>query len=96
MENLLPTKNSLQKPQHMHNEDLTADLLSGKIVKNHIGEFYFDSPGNWISSGGFPDKDRLHRTRGAAAMFYEGNKCRFEWWRHGNLLNSFVCAINHD
>ncbi len=52
--------------------DETAMLLSGQMVRNDLGTFYFDQPGSWIDSAGAPIYHRLHRADGAAAIYASG------------------------
>jgi len=62
--------------------DLTYKLLSGEIVKNHQGTFYFIEPGNWIDIDGYPIVEKLHREDGPAVELADGTK----YWR----LNSKI------
>ena len=64
----------------MTDEDLTYKLLTGEIVKNHEGTFYFSQPGNWID-GKYLIWAKLHRIDGPAIDLYDGSK---EWWLNGN------------
>ena len=66
----------------MTEEDLTYKLLTGEIVKNHRGTFYFTEPGNWINSNGYPKRNKLHREDGPAAEYANGTKY---WYRNGEL-----------
>ncbi len=60
----------------------TAMLLSGQLVRNHRGTFYFDKPGHWIDSTGLPLWEHLHRLDGPAAIYANGKQ---EWWIDGQL-----------
>ncbi len=61
--------------------DETAMLLSGQLVRNHRGTFYFDRPGNWIDEFGWPiDSKRLHRVGGPAITWHSGTR---EWYVNG-------------
>ena len=64
----------------MTNEDLTYKLLTGEIVKNDYGTFYFIEPGNWIDSNGDPISEKLHREDGPAAEWSDGSKY---WYLNG-------------
>ena len=64
----------------MTNEDLTYKLLTGEIVKNDYGTFYFIEPGNWIDSDGYPILEKLHREDGPAIDNANGHE---EWYRNG-------------
>ena len=55
-------------------EDLTHKLLTGEVVKNHNGTFYFSQPGNWIDSDGDPIVNKLHREDGPAIEHTDGTK----------------------
>ena len=66
----------------MTEEDLTYKLLTGEIVKNHKGTFYFSEPGNWINSNGHPVWCKLHRENGPAAEYANGTKF---WYLNGEL-----------
>ena len=59
--------------------DLTYKLLSGEIVKNHQGTFYFIEPGNWID-GKYLIWAKLHREDGPAIEYPNGSK---EWFLNG-------------
>ena len=63
-------------------EDLTYKLLTGEVVKNHLGTFYFIEPGNWIDNDGYPITEKLHRKDGPAIESASGSK---EWWLNGKL-----------
>ncbi len=60
----------------------TAMLLSGQLVRNERGTFYFNQPGSWIDSEGWPVHEQLHRTDGPAATWNSGHT---EWYVNGNL-----------
>ena len=66
----------------MTEEDLTYKLLTGEIVKNHRGTFYFTEPGNWIDRNGDPISEKLHREDGPAVEYADGTKY---WYRNGEL-----------
>ena len=61
----------------MFSEDLTYKLLTGEIVKNDYGTFYFSEPGNWIDSDSYAIIEKLHREDGPAAEYANGSK----YWR---------------
>ncbi len=63
--------------------DETAMLLSGQMVRNKHGTFYFDQPGVWISELGWLDEDRLHRIDGPAIVRVDGIQ---EWWLNGKFI----------
>ena len=63
-------------------EDLTYKLLTGEVVKNYRGIFYFSQPGNWIDNDGYPITEKLHRKDGPAIESASGSK---EWWLNGKL-----------
>ena len=60
----------------MTEEELTYKLLSGEIVKNDYGIFYFIEPGNWIDNDGYPTRNKLHREDGPAIEYADG----FKYW----------------
>ncbi len=60
--------------------DETAMLLSGQLVRNENGTFYFNQPGNWTDGRGWPDHNRLHRTDGPAAIYASGTRL---WYVNG-------------
>ncbi len=60
--------------------DETAMLLSGQMVRNRQGTFYFDQPGNWINEYGYPNEAHLHRLDGPAAIWANGDQ---EWHLNG-------------
>ncbi len=62
--------------------DETAMLLSGQMVRNRQGTFYFDQPGNWINEYGYPNEVHLHRKDGPAAVWFDGVQ---EWRVNGRL-----------
>ena len=64
----------------MINEDLTYKLLTGEIVKNEMGIYYFSEPGNWVDSIGFPTRNKLHREDGPAVEYFGGTK---KWYLNG-------------
>ena len=64
----------------MFSEDLTYKLLTGEIVKNDYGTFYFSEPGNWIDSDSYAIIEKLHREDGPAVEAFNGFK---EWWING-------------
>ena len=66
----------------MTEEDLTYRLLTGEIIKNHRGIFYFSQPGNWMHSNGYPIAEKLHRKDGPAIEYANGTKC---WYSNGKL-----------
>ncbi len=59
------------------NVDETAWLLSGQMVRNHYGTFYFDQPGSWVDEFGWPESMRLHRIDGPAAIYASGSRAWF-------------------
>ena len=61
----------------MTDEDLTYKLLTGEMVKNHLGTFYFIEPGNWIDSNGYPIAEKLHRIDDPAIEYANGTKFWF-------------------
>ena len=61
----------------MTEEEFTYKLLTGEVVKNHKGIFYFIEPGNWIHSDGFPLMEKLHREDGPAIELANGSKFWF-------------------
>ena len=65
----------------MTEEDLTYKLITGEIVKNHRGTFYFIEPGNWVD-GKYLIWAKLHRIDGPAVELADGHK---EWHRNGRL-----------
>ena len=69
----------------MTNEDLTYKLITGEIVKNHLGTFYFSEPGNWMHSNGYPIRNKLRRENGPVAEYANGTK----WWRVNGIL--YIC-----
>ena len=66
----------------MTEEDLTYKLLSGEIVKNEIGTYYFIAPGNWMHNNGYLIAEKLHREDGPAVENANGTKA---WYLNGNL-----------
>ncbi len=60
--------------------DETAIVLSGQLVRNKRGTFYFDKPGHWVDEDGWPMWDRLHRLDGPAIIFASGTQ---EWRLNG-------------
>ena len=64
------------------NEDFTYKLLTGEVVKNHKGTFYFSEPGNWMHSNGYPIRNKLHRENGPAVERTDGSK---SWYQNGKL-----------
>ena len=66
----------------MTEEDLTYKLLTGEVVKNHKGTFYFSEPGNWIDNDGYPTRNKLHREDGPAANYANGSKY---WYLNGKF-----------
>ena len=66
----------------MTEEELAYKLLTGEIVKNHLGTFYFIEPGNWIYSDGYPITEKLHREDGPAVEVVDGCKA---WYLNGKL-----------
>ena len=63
-------------------EDLTYKLLTGEVVKNHLGTFYFSEPGNWMQSNGHPEWCKLHREDGPALEWFDRSK---RWYLNGKL-----------
>ena len=76
----------------MTNEDLTYRLLTGEVVKNHKGTFYFSEPGNWINSNGYPIRNKLRREDGPAAEYANGNNF---WYRDGELHREDGPAVEY-
>ncbi len=62
--------------------DETAGLLSGQMVRNEYGTFWFDQPGSWLLEDACPIWERLHREDGPAAVYANGTQ---EWWANGRL-----------
>ncbi len=65
---------------HQMSIDETAWLLSGQMVRNKRGTFYFDQPGNWVSEYGYPVTARLHRLGAPAAVYTNGAQL---WYVNG-------------
>ena len=76
----------------MTDEELTYKLLSGEIVKNEIGTYYFIAPGNWFDGNGYSISEKLHREDGPAIELYDGSKF---WWLNGNLHREDGPAIEY-
>jgi len=60
--------------------ELTKKLLSGEVVRNSRGTFYFDRPGNHMGEDDEPHFERLHREGAAAIIDIDGNQF---WYRDG-------------
>ncbi len=60
--------------------DETAMLLSGQMVRNEVGTFYFDQPGSWTDEDGVPARDHLHRIGGPAIIWANSDQ---EWYLNG-------------
>ncbi len=60
--------------------DETAWLLSGQMVRNRRGTFYFDQPGSWVNDDGLPIWKHLHRLDGPAALWSDGSQV---WYLNG-------------
>ena len=71
---------------------LTYKLLTGEIVENHRGTFYFSEPGNWVDSDGYPITEKLHREDDPAIELYDGSK---SWFLNGKLHRTDGPAIEH-
>jgi hypothetical protein len=66
----------------MNDIDETAMLLSGQLVRNEDGTFYFDKPGNWVDENGWHASEHLHRIGGPAIIYAVGNQF---WYLNGKL-----------
>ena len=66
----------------MNTEEITFKLLSGEIVKNHLGTFYFNRPGNNMHKNGWPINKYSHREDGPAVEYTNGLKT---WYVNGKL-----------
>ncbi len=62
--------------------DETAMVLSGQMVRNEAGIFYFDQPGNWVDEDDWPEQGHLHRLDGPAVIFASGDQF---WYFNGKL-----------
>ncbi len=71
--------------------DDTAMLLSGQMVRNKHGTFYFDQPGVWVDEDGWPKQEQLHRTDGPAVDY--ANVDRQEWYVNGRRHRSDGPAV---
>jgi hypothetical protein len=63
--------------------DETAMLLSGQMVRNEYGTFYFDQPGVWVDKDGWPDYTRLHRIDGTAVIYSTGQQ---QWYINSEFI----------
>ena len=73
-------KNIHPKEQQM-NDIHPLDILSGKVVQNKWGTFWFKDPGYNLDAGGFPIFKRLHRDNDLPpVIWYDGNQF---WYKDG-------------
>ena len=73
-------------------KEFTYKLLSGEIVKNNYGTYYFVKPGNWVDSNGYPIIEKLHRKDGPAVELASGHKA---WCRNGKYHREDGPAIEY-
>ena len=76
----------------MTEEDLTYKLITGEVVKNYRGTFYFIEPGNWIDRHGYPIQKKLHREDGPALEEADGSKF---WYLNGKLHREDGPAVEY-
>ena len=70
------------------------DILSGKVVKNQHGTFWFKDAGNNVGADGYPKFQRLHRDNSLpAAIWANGN----QYWYKDGLLHgeNDLPAVTH-
>ena len=81
----------------MNNHEINPfDILSGKVVQNNWGTFWFKEAGNNVADNGWPIHDKIHRDNDLPAIIWSnGGK---EWYKDGKQHrdNDSPAVIEHN